>query len=83
MPYLTIVTDEEILQRTRIEAARRGISVSRLVGEVLRERFSDDDQYERSMMEFFSRGPYLEAADREDARRWPTRDEVHDRRRRG
>ena len=83
MPNLTIVTDEETLRRTRIEAASRGISVSRLVGEVLRERFSDDDQYERSMTEFFSRGPYLEAADREDGRRWPTRDEVHDRGRRG
>jgi hypothetical protein len=80
MPNLTISADEETLRRARIEAARRGLSVSRLVGEVLKERFAEDDAYERSMQDFFSRGPYLDPPAREDRRRWPSRDEIHERR---
>ena len=79
MPNMTITADEETLQRARIEAARRNISVSRFVGELLREKFQEDDEYDRAMQEFFSRGPYLEPQAREDGRSWPRRDEIYDR----
>ena len=80
MPNLTITADEETLQRLRVEAATRNISVSRFVGEVLKEKFSADDAYERAMADFFSRGPYLESSSRADGRSWPARDELYDRR---
>lgn len=79
MPNLTITADEATLQRLRVEAATRNISVSRFVGELVKEKFAADDAYERSMTDFFSRGPYLEAQAREDGRAWPSRDELYDR----
>lgn len=81
MPNLTIHTDEATLRRARIEAARRGMSVSRFVGAVLEEKLGKDDEYERAMSDFFSRSPYLRSSPRDDGRRWPARDEIHDRRR--
>jgi hypothetical protein len=79
MPNMTITADEETLQRARVEAAKRNISVSRLVGELLKEKFREDDEYERAMQDFFSRGPYLEPPARQDGRSWPKRDEIYDR----
>lgn len=79
MPNMTITADEETLQRARVEAAKRNVSVSRFVGEILKEKFQEDDEYDRAMQEFFSRGPYLEPPARKDGRSWPTRDEIYDR----
>lgn len=79
MPNLTITVDEQTLRRLRIEAATRNISVSRFVGEVLKEKFGEDYAYERAMADFFSRQPYLEPADRDDDRSWPARDELYNR----
>ncbi len=79
MANMTITTDEETLRRARVEAAKRNLSVSRFVGEVLKEKFGEDDEYERAMRDFFSRGPYLEPASRDDGRAWPKRDELYDR----
>lgn len=79
MPNLTITADEATLQRLRIEAATRNISVSRFVGEILKEKFGSDDAYERAMADFFARGPYLEPPAREDGRAWPAREELYDR----
>jgi hypothetical protein len=79
MPNMTITADEATLQRARIEAAKRNISVSRFVGEVLKEKFQEDDDYERAMKDFFSRGPYLEPPARDDGRSWPKREDLYDR----
>lgn len=79
MPNLTIHADEETLRRARIEAARQGMSVSRYVGAVLEEKLGKDDEYERAMQDFFSRRPYLRQPARDEARRWPTREEIHER----
>jgi len=79
MPNLTITADEETLQRLRVEAAIRNVSVSRFVGEILKEKFSADDEYERAMADFFSRDPYLEPPARDDGRSWPAREELYDR----
>jgi hypothetical protein len=79
MPNMTITADEETLRRARIEAAKRNLSVSRFIGEILKEKFSEEDEYERAMEDFFSRGPYLEPPPREDGRSWPTCHEVRNR----
>lgn len=79
MPNLTITADEETLQRLRVEAATRNISVSRFVGEILKEKFGADDEYERAMADFFSRAPYLDPPARDDGRSWPKREELYGR----
>lgn len=79
MPNLTITTDEATLQRLRVEAASRNISVSRLVGDLVKEKLAADDAYARAMTDFFSRGPYIEAQSREDGRAWPSCHELYDR----
>lgn len=79
MPNLTITIDEETLRWARIEAAKKNTSVSRLIGEMLAEIRKQDDDYERAMEDFFSRKPYLDPPERVDGRRWPTREELHDR----
>jgi hypothetical protein len=79
MPNMTITADEDVLRRVRVEAATRNVSVSRFVGELLREKFDAEDQYEKAMADFFSRGPYLSPPAREDGRSWPTREELYDR----
>ena len=79
MPNLTITADESTLRRLRIEAATRNLSVSRFVGELVKEKFAADDAYEQAMSDFFSRGPYIEAQPREEGRAWPSRDELYDR----
>ncbi len=79
MPKLSIHADEETLRRARIEAARRGMSVSQYVGAILEEKLGKDDEYERAMQDFFSRRPYLRQLGHDDARRRPPRDETHER----
>lgn len=79
MPNLTITTDEETLRWARIEAAKRGTSVSKLVGEILANLRKQEDDYEQAMQDFFSRKPYLDPPPRADGRRWPTREELYDR----
>jgi hypothetical protein len=79
MPNLTIIASDEILQRLRVEAATRNVSVSHFVGEIVREKFNADDEYERAMADFFSRAPYLSPPVRDDGRSWPTREEIHHR----
>ncbi len=79
MANVTITAEEEILQRARVEAARRNQSLSRFLGELLKEKFAQEDEYERAMKDFFARGPYLDPPVREDGRRWPGREELYDR----
>ncbi len=79
MANVTITADEEVLQRARIEAARRNQSLSRFVGDLLKEKFVQEDEYDRAMKEFLARGPYLESSRGEDGRSWPRREELYDR----
>ena len=76
MKNLTIKLDEEILRWARIEAARRGISVSRLVGEILRERHTREARYEAAMYRFLDRAPKPLKAPEE---RYPEREGIYDR----
>ncbi|MDR0672849.1 MAG: hypothetical protein LBF93_04125 [Zoogloeaceae bacterium] len=79
MSSLTINASEEVLQRLRMEAASRHLSVSRYVGELVKEKFMIHDAYEEAMADFFSRSAYLSPPKREDGRDWPTREELYDR----
>ena len=74
MKNVTITVDESVLEWARIEAAKRGSSVSRMVGELLAETMRQEDAYAQAMREALrfeswgvSDGPYL------------TRDEMYER----
>lgn len=55
MKNVTISVDEETARWARIEAARRGTSVSRLIGEILRERRLSRSDYDAAMERFMAR----------------------------
>jgi len=73
---VTITLDEETARWARVEAARHDTSVSRFVGEMLRERMQESAAYEAARRRFTAREPYLTPV---SDRRLPTRDEVHER----
>ena len=50
MKNLTITVDDNVLEWARIEAARRGSSVSRMVGDFLGEMQRREDAYERAYL---------------------------------
>jgi hypothetical protein len=76
MKNVTITLDEETAAWARINAAEQGKSVSRLVGEMLRERMQGDRAYEEAMHRFLSKKPVKFIR---DGKPYPTRDELHDR----
>lgn len=76
MKNVTITLDEETAAWARVYAAKRDMSVSRFVGELLRERMRDARAYDEAMRRYLSRRPFkLRGA----AQRYPTREELHDR----
>ncbi len=75
MKNITITLDDETAAWLRAEAGRRSLSVSRLVGELLRERNQELQAYERAMHDYFSRRPVLVELDQP----LPKREELYDR----
>jgi hypothetical protein len=73
---ITITLDSETASWVRVHAAEKGTSVSRWVGDVLRERMTHQREYERAMRHFLSRQPVMLS---EPGERLPTREEIHDR----
>ncbi len=54
MKNVTITVDDSALEWTRIEAAKRNTSVSRLVGEMLLEKMQREDAYARAEREWLA-----------------------------
>ena len=76
MKNITITLDPETASWVRIHAAEQNKSVSRLVGEILRERMSGRREYERAMQHFLSRKPVML---RQPGESLPKREELYDR----
>jgi hypothetical protein len=62
---MTITVDEDVARWARVKAAMEKSSVSRLVGEMLKERMLKEEGYESAMKRYLamkpsviSRGPY-------------------------
>ena len=68
--------DEETARWVRVEAARRDMSVSSLLAEVLRDQMRAGEGYDAAMTAYLSR-PATNLRKRRV--RYPTRDAVHDR----
>ncbi len=76
MKNVTITLDEEVARWARIKAAEHDTSVSRLVGEMLREKMLREKAYETSMRRFLARKPVMLRASGD---RYPSREELHER----
>lgn len=72
---VTITLDEETARWARIEAARRDTSVSRLVGDLLRDYMHREQGYEAAMAVFLGRPP----RPLKDDGRYPDRGSLHER----
>lgn len=76
MKNVTITLDDETASWARIYAAERNSSVSRVVGEMLRERMLESRAYDEAMRKFLARSPARLSSGKSP---YPTRDERHDR----
>ena len=76
MKNVTITLDEETARWARIRAAEQNTSVSRLVGEMLRDQMRDDAAYCLAMQEYLGLEPkMLKSA----GTGYPRRDDLHER----
>ena len=76
MKNVTISLDEETARWVRIEAAEHDTSVSRFVGDLLRERMRRNAEYQAAMESFLARQPHPM---RKPGEKLPSRDELHER----
>ncbi len=76
MKNITVALEEDVARWARIWAAENESSVSRMLGDMLKERMREKEGYDAAMQEFLS----VESRRlRTNGERLPTRDEVHER----
>lgn len=73
---VTVTLEPETARWARVEAARQGTSVSRMLGQMLEEKMKGEEAYRLAMDRFFAQKPGIQ---RRDGRRLPSREELHDR----
>lgn len=76
MKNVTITLHEEVARWARIRAAELDTSVSRLVGELLREKMVISKSYDGAMQRYLSMGP---AKLKRPGSKYPRRGELHER----
>jgi hypothetical protein len=73
---VTVALDDDIARWARVEAARRDVSVSRFIRDLLEEQRHRQREYETAMRGYFSRPARpLSGGDR-----YPSREEIYERR---
>ena len=76
MKNITITLNEEVARWARICVAKRETSLSRLVGELLREKMLEEEIYVASMQHYLTQLP---CPLKKSGDRYPNRKELHDR----
>jgi hypothetical protein len=76
MKNITITLDEKTAMWARVHAAKHNTSLSRLVGEMLAQRMSELSEYDHAMRAYLSKPPVKLGR---SGKRYPTREELHDR----
>jgi plasmid stability protein len=76
MRNVTITLDEEVARWARIRAAEHNTSVSRLVGEMLREKMLQEKTYQMAMQQFLSQSPQTL---KQPGTKYPSREELYGR----
>jgi hypothetical protein len=71
---ITITLHEDVARWARIEAARKDVSVSRFLADILKERMLQRDGYRRAMRRALARKPFLNTDGR-----YLSREKAHDR----
>ena len=77
MKNITITLDDETAAQARVEAARKNLSLSRFVSDVVQKEMRESGKYGEAMRRYLSRGPFKELGGA--PQRYPTREESHDR----
>ncbi len=76
MKNITITLDEKTAAWARVAAAKRNVSLSRFLGELLRERMREARDYDEAMRRYFAS---TLAIRRQPGEHYATREELHDR----
>lgn len=77
MKNITVTLDEKTAAWARVYAAKRDMSLSRFLGELLHKTMLESREYEIAMQRFLARKPTrLKAA----SANYPSREDVNDRR---
>jgi hypothetical protein len=71
---VTVTLEKEVAQWARLEAARNETSVSRLLGQILKQRMLEDAGYDSAMRRALARKPFLKGNSR-----YISREEAHER----
>jgi hypothetical protein len=74
MKKVTITLDEDVAQWARVFAARNNTSVSQLLGQILKEKMYQEEEYQAAMSRYMSRKYTMRSKVRP-----PKREELHDR----
>jgi len=74
MKNVTVTLEEDVAQWARVFAAKHNTSVSQLLGQMLKEKMAQEDEYEAAMNRYLSRRYAIRSKGR-----YPKRDELHDR----
>ena len=77
MKNITITLDDETAAEARVEAARKNVSLSRFISEILQKEMNEAGKYGEAMRRYLSRGPFKELGGH--PQRYPTREETYDR----
>ena len=76
MRNVTITLDEEVARWARIMAAEQNTSVSRLVGELLREKMIEKQNHQVAMQQYLSQPPKMLKSPGE---KFPAREALYER----
>ncbi len=76
MKNVTVTLEEDVAQWARINAAKQSTSVSQLLGQILKEKMRQENEYEAAMNRYLSRRQTIRSKGR-----YPKRDELYDRNR--
>ena len=77
MKNVTVTLDQKTAAWARVHAAKRNMSLSRFIGELLHEKMSESREYEEAMRVFFSTKPGRRNLS--DGQPYPKREEIYDR----
>jgi len=75
MKNVTISLDDDVARWARVWAAEHETSVSRMVGDLVRERMQRDKAYDSSRRRFLRKKP---TALKRRGAKYPTRDSIHE-----
>ena len=75
MKNVTVTLAEEVAHWVRIRAAKENQSVSRFLGDILRQQMTEEKGYEEAMDRFLSRKPLRIS----DSGAYPSRESLYDR----